>query len=246
MSEALAIPATTLVLRLIIERRLRAAYGALPLPAQPVITDAPPPRSSPAAGQQAPPEAPALLLYLHHVSPNSAWRNMHDPRMGSDGQRRARAPLALDLHYLLAAQGAGPEREVLLGIGVAALTRNALIPRPMITQLLGGIAIPANPTSIVETVPGAGLDADPPQYEQISISQTAFDLDQSTKLWSALQSPLRPSALFTVTTVFLDSGEAYPAGPDTTRVNIGTWPSTTPADRSRLPADATASIEAAP
>jgi hypothetical protein len=33
----------------------------------------------------------------------------------------------------------------------------------------------------------------------------------STKIWSALQSPMRPCAYYIVTTVFLDTGETFPA-----------------------------------
>jgi hypothetical protein len=240
MSEALAIPATSLVLKLLIEKRLKAAYS--PLTAPTVSTSPPPQRVAPASGGGAPaPEPAGLYLFLHHVTPNGAWRNMYDPHVDAEGQRKSVAPTVLDLAYMVAAQGADLEREVLLSIAVSALTRNAIIPRPMITALLGGIVVPANPTKITDLLPQAAL-ADPgKQLESLSIAQTPMDIDMSTKLWSALQSPLRPSAYFTVTTVFLTVNETFPAPGIADTVKIGVRPSST--RRDDLPADDVVSLK---
>ncbi|MBO9713883.1 DUF4255 domain-containing protein [Sphingomonas sp.] len=235
MSEALAIPATTLVLKLLIEKRLKAAYDTL---TPPPVSIAPPPQRAavpPGPGPAPSPEGAGLYLFLHHVTPNPAWRNMYDPHVGFDGKRMGPAPVVLDLCYLVTAQGADLEREAILGVAVSALTRNAILPRPMITALLGSVSVNPSPTSIHDEIPKAPL-ADPAhQLESLAISQTPLDIDLSTKLWSALQSPLRPSAYFTVTTVFLDVDETFPAGIDVEKLRLGVWPDTAP--RSDLPAD---------
>lgn len=218
MSAHFAIPATTFVLKAIIEARLKSAYGTF---TPPKVSIEPPPPRPPATGQGNPaPEPAGLLLFLHHAAPNTAWRNMYDPHVDGSGKRVAKAPLVLDLHYLLAAQGSDLEREALLGVGMSALHRNGIVPRPLIQQLLGAIAVPPAPTKLMDSLTGEPLHDPANQPESITISQQALDVDVSTKLWSALQSPLRPSAFYLVTTVFLDTGETFPAGPEVERVVI--------------------------
>jgi hypothetical protein len=232
MSEALAIPATTLVLQLIIQERVNKAYGSTLTAPHVVSVAPPPPRPGPlpaASGNMAlePAESPSLILFMHHVTPSPAWRNMFEPHINSAGQRQGPAPVVLDLAYLLAAQGADLEREVLLGIGVSALTRNALVPRAMIRSLLGRISAPTPATRITENLPKAPLADAAKQLEQLAISQSPMDIDVSTKLWSALQSPLRPTALFTVTTLFLNVDETFPDAKKVSRIDIDSVPDAT-------------------
>jgi hypothetical protein len=90
----------------------------------------------------------------------------------------------------------------------------------MIQQILGAIVIPPTPTKLMDSLTGEPL-ADPNnQPESITISQQAVDIDMSTKLWSALQSPLRPCAHYLVTTMFLDTGETFGAAPLTDSVDV--------------------------
>jgi hypothetical protein len=207
MSAHFAIPATTFVLRAILEARLKAAYAAF-TPAK--VSVEPPPR--PPSGNGAPAELAGLILYLHHAGPNPAWRSMYDPHVDSGGARFARAPLVLDLHYMLAAQGLDLEREAVLGVGMSAFHRNAIVPRPMIAALLGAVTVPPSPSKLMDTLTKEPLQDPVNQPESITISQQPVDIDQSTKIWSALQSPHRPSAFYLVTTVFLDTGETFPDG----------------------------------
>jgi hypothetical protein len=165
---------------------------------------------------------------MHHAAPNPAWRNMYDPVMGSNGQRIARSPLVLDLHYLLAAQGGDLEREVVLGVGMTAFHRNGIIPRGRIAQILSALAVDPDPTNILQTLGSAKLDKKDLQPESITISQQALDVDLSTKIWSAFQSPLRPSAFYIVTTVFLDIDEEIEPIADVDEVIVTSRPSSEP------------------
>ena len=54
-----------------------------------------------------------------------------------------------------------------------------------------------------------------------------MDIDVSTKLWSALQSPLRPTALFTVTTLFLNVEESFLPAKEVATVALETVPDAT-------------------
>jgi hypothetical protein len=224
MSAHFAIPATSFVLRAIIEARLKLAYGAF---TPPRVSIEPPPRP-PAAANGAPAESAGLILYLHHAGPNGAWRNMYDPHVDSAGERFAKAPLVLDLYYMLAAQGLDLEREALLGIGMSALHRNAIVPRPMIAAILGAVTVPPMPATLMDTLTTEPLQDPANQPESITISQTPVDIDQSTKIWSALQSPHRPCAFYLATTLFLDTGETYVAGKPVDEAHVFVGPTADP------------------
>lgn len=216
MSAHFAIPAITFVLRALIEARLKAAYGTF---TPPKVSVEPPPRPPiPAAGT--PIESAGLTLFMHHAAPNPNWRNMYDPHVDGTGKRFAKAPLVLDLHYLLAAQGIDLEREALLGVGMSALHRNGIVPRPMIQQILGAITVPPTPTKLMESLTGEPLHDPTNQPEAITITQQAYDIDMASKVWSALQSPMRPCAFYLVTTLFLDTGETFPPAADVAKVVI--------------------------
>ena len=235
MSVHFAIPATSFVLRAMLQARVNMAYGAFPAP---TVSIEPPPR--PPATAVAPtavpqPEPGGLYLYMHHAGPNPAWRNMHGSQIDASGKRVAAPPLVIDLHYMLAATGADLEREILLGIGMYALHRNAIMPRPMIQALLAAVAVPVNPISLLQQLTTETLFDATHQPEQITVAQAAVDLDMSTKLWSALQSPLRPAAYYLVTTVFLDPGDVFAPAPLTTSVSLGIRPDSAPT--SPLPLD---------
>ena len=213
MSVHFAIPATTFVLRAILQKRLEAAYGTF---APPPVSIEPPPRPPSGNGTPAP-ETPGLILYLHHAGPNPARRNMDGSHIDSSGAQLSRPPLVLDLHYMLAAQGLGLEREVVLGIGMSAFNRNGIIPRKIIKALMGTIVVPPVPTNLMDTLTAEPLDK---QTDSITISQQPVDIDLSTKLWSALQSPLRPTAFYLVTTVFLANEDPVVEGEPVTNVRL--------------------------
>jgi hypothetical protein len=231
MSARFAIPATSFVLKALIEADLKLAYTGFTAPK---VSIAPPPRPAPsvaagAAGAADQPEVAGLILYMHHVAPNAAFRSMSLGYIEDDLSASMRTPLVLDLHYLLAATGADLEREALLGIAMAALHRSPIVERAQVSAILGAVNIPANPTSMMQRLTAEPL-ADPRQHpERIKLSQHPLDIDMSTKLWSAMQSPIRPSAYYLVTTTFLDTDDSQPDGPLTTDVTIAARPSANPA-----------------
>jgi hypothetical protein len=226
MSAHFAIPVTTFVLKAIIDKRLQLAYGTF---TPPKVSIEPPPRPPAPSSGNTPLEPSSLILFMHHAATNPAWRNMYEPHVDGMGKRSGKAPLVLDLHYLLAALGSDLEREAVLGVGMSALHRNGILPRPMIQQILSAIAIPPNPTRLMDTLPAEPLHDPNNQPESITISQHAMDVDMSTKLWSAFQSPMRPCAYYLVTTVFLDTGETFPAAKPVDRVVVAGRPVADPA-----------------
>nr|WP_314445270.1 DUF4255 domain-containing protein [uncultured Sphingomonas sp.] len=210
MSAHLALPATTTVLRQIIAAQLATPYKNMTVP---TVHAGPPPRPGVGnGGGNAPAEETALYLYLHHVAASPAWRNMLDPSVGGDGVRQVRPPLAIDLHYMLAATGANLDREALLGLGMTALHRNPVVNKAKIAAVLAAIAPPQHPTAVHDLVSKEKLGDPASQPESLTITLQTLDVDLSTKLWSAIQAPLRPCAYYLVTTVFLVSDAPLPDG----------------------------------
>ena len=100
---------------------------------------------------------------------------------------------------------------------MSALHRNGIVPRPMIQQILAAVQVPNQLTKLIDLLPNEPLQNQP---EMITVTQQALDVDLSTKIWGALQSPMRPCAYYLVTTVFLDTGEVYKDPPDVKQVSI--------------------------
>jgi hypothetical protein len=194
MSAALAIAATSEVLRFLVNDALTRAAADLQFVAPQVSTGAPP-RPNPADGA----DAPAVNLFLHHTSPNPAGRNIMGPARDAQGRRLNNAPLILDLHYLLSAHGPETLREIGLGSAMHALHQAGIVPRELIRRVLK--ALETNPDASKQAVARSRL-AD--QIESLTISAQSLDLDAITKIWTATQSPYRPSAGILVTTVFLE------------------------------------------
>lgn len=240
MSAHYAIPATSFVLKAVIERALAAVYG--PATSPPPVSIAPPPRADPAGGGRgAAPEPTSVLLFLYHVAPNAAWRNNFDPVIDSSGVRIARTPLVLDLHYIVAATGADLEREAVFGVALHALNRARIIPRDLIKNILTSVVVPPPPAPLMARLASEKLWE---QYEQITLSQLSLDADTLSRLWTAFQSPFRPSAGILATTVFLDTEEEFPAPPSVDTVTIGARPSLDQGPAS--PDDETITITAPP
>jgi hypothetical protein len=215
-----AIPATTFVLKAVIEKALAKVYGAGGN--APPVSIAPPPRSDPLRPPpNGDPEATSVLLFLYHVTPNAAWRNIFDPPVDGAGTRVARAPLVLDLHYLIAATGVDFEREAVFGVALHALTRLGILPRLAIKAILEGVMAPPANAPLMAKLTTEKLWE---QYEQITLSQQALDADSLSRLWTAFQSPFRPSAGITATTVFLDIEENFPVGPVVKEVGLAARP----------------------
>jgi hypothetical protein len=145
-----------------------------------------------------------LNLYLYEVRPSAAFRNQPPPagRVGSSGQ----VPLALELYYLLTPYPFNEDHESegqqLLGMGILAFHDLCSI-GPSAVHL---------------------LDTDPPQDllgELLRIVPVTMGGEEMARLWSALQAPLRLSAAFQVSPVFIQSQLTPRAAPPVLRRGPG-------------------------
>ncbi len=188
------------------------------LAVSPVWGGGPPPFSVNVSGQH--PETPTgtsdceLSLYLFHVGPdkllaNSFWSQAAQSGGGVGRQPVAFEPLCLDLWYMLSAQAqtSYQHEQQVLSVAMQALHEHGTFP----------IATPTPPPNPV-TPSQATLVLESPTFDELS------------RLWQALGLPLRTTAQYRVSVVFLTPDELPPPAPDVTAVNLVAAPTDPIAD----------------
>jgi hypothetical protein len=201
MSTALAVAATSRVIAAIIDDAMAAARLALPgVLGSATTTSSPPDRiDTTLHGEQT-----NLNLFLYHVTYNQGWREVGLPTRNADGDTIGRAPLALDLHYLLSAYGSGDyEAQMMLGIGMQALHETPFLFRQKIDDVF---AAPANP--IDEALATANLQD---QVELMKITPQQLTTDELAKLWTAFPSKFRVSAAYAVSVALIETSAPFTA-----------------------------------
>jgi hypothetical protein len=203
MSSALAIAGVTAVLKdllhnAVIDHDLVASVGD-------VIVTALPPDVIKTDGADAKSQ---LNLFLYQATPNAGWRNVGLPSRSSNGDRVTNPPLALNLHYLLTAYGVKDlHAEILLGYAMQLLHETPVLSREAIRKALdpspisGGSGLP--PT--LEALATSEL-AD--QIEAIKITPETMNMEEVSRLWSAMQARYRPTAAYQASVVLIESRRA--------------------------------------
>ncbi len=143
-----------------------------------------------------------INLFLFQATENQGWRNNDLPTRNASGDRISNPPLALDLSYLLTAYGSADfHAEVLLGHAMSVFHEMPIFTRDAIRA-----AIPVPPPT---TLPNALTNADlADQIEQIKIVPQVMSVEEISKIWSALQSQYRPTAVYKATVVLIESVKA--------------------------------------
>ena len=133
MSTALALAATSRVIAALIDDAVAAARLTLPgILGASTTTSSPPDKCDTSIDG----ELTNLNLFLYHVTYNQGWREAGLPTRDANGASIGRAPLALNLHYLLSAYSAGDyEAQMMLGIGMQALHETPLLFRQKIQDI---------------------------------------------------------------------------------------------------------------
>jgi hypothetical protein len=141
---------------------------------------------------------PLVNLFLHQVTPNTAWRNIDLPSLAADGATRLKnPPLALDLHYLLTAYAPDDtQAEGLLGYAILMLHENPILPRAVITNILSTLP----PNTYNNALKAAGIDA---QIEMIKLAPATLGREEMAWLWTALKADYRPTFPFQASVVLM-------------------------------------------
>lgn len=200
MSNALALASVTAVLRNLLQNALIDQAVSTPLGGPVPVSALPPDRIK--TGE---PEIVQLNLFLYHVAPNAAWRNValpsHDPR----GQRLTNPPLALDLYYLLSAYSrADFEAEILLGYAMQVLHETPVLARDAIRSSLN----PPAPGGGLAPAVAALAESDlAEQVELIKLTPQSMSTEEIYKLWGAFQTHYRPSVAYQASVVLIEANQ---------------------------------------
>lgn len=194
MSSPLAIAAVSAVLRSFLQNSVAQHDLASVLGGNVIISAEPPDRID--IGASSPDR---LNLFLFQATENQGWRNLGLPTRNANGDRISNPPLALDLHYLLTAYGSADfHAEVLLGHAMFVLHE-----MPVLTREAIRAAIPVPPPVTLPNGLTAAELAD--QIEQIKITPENMSVEELSKIWSALQSQYRPTAVYRASVVLIES-----------------------------------------
>ena len=153
-----------------------------------------------------------LNIYMWHATRNPGWVNMRLPARNAGGARQDSPYLALDMHFILTATGAEElNAEILLGYGMQVLHETPVLTRDAVRDSLGAAGGPAD-AALLPPAHQFIIDSDlADQFEKIRITPAVPDtenpmqLEGISNLWSAFSAPLRPSALYHVSCVLIES-----------------------------------------
>jgi hypothetical protein len=195
MSNYLAIGAVTAVLRNLLEtaaqdHELQTLLGNV------LISALPPDRIQ--IGQGSPNR---INLFLFQANESAALRNADYPSRNGRGDRIANPKLALDLHYLVTAYGSADfHSEALLGLAMFVFHETPVLPRQLVRDILG--SLPAG--DLFDGLRGSRL-AD--QIEQIKIAPRILNVEEISKIWTAVQSQYRLTATYHVSVVLIEADQ---------------------------------------
>lgn len=205
MSNALSIATVTGVIKYLLENGLvsdaiAASVGDV------IVTALPPDRISVGTDERA-----QLNLFLYQVTQNrnvdwvsQGFSYRHSKITSDPGSTNP--PLALNLHYLLTAYGPKDfQAEILLGYAMQMLHKSPVIPSDIIENALKNASETSTSSVFSQALASVSVADLAEEIGQIKISPEFFKMEETSTIWSALQTHYRPSATYQVSMVLLES-----------------------------------------
>lgn len=209
MSNALAIATVTAVLKDILENGLTSHPIATSI-GDTLVTALPPDRVS--VGTD---ERPQLNVFLYQVSQNRNADWVGRDRVESHRTNPlAQTPLALDLHYLLTAYGAKDfQAELLLGYAMQLLHDIPVLTRDRVYAALKNAAAMSSFGALSQVLASVSIADLADQVAPIKLGPEFFSMEETSKLWSSLQTHYRPSAGYQASMVLIESRRSITESP---------------------------------
>jgi hypothetical protein len=140
-----------------------------------------------------------ISLYLYHVAVNTTRRS-RQPRIGPDG-RRYRAPLPVDLRYLLVPWAkSATKQQQLLGWSMRVLENTPILSSSLLNHYS------TEPETFAPT-------------ETVELISEPISLQEIVNIWDAFKPSLQVSVAYVARMILIDSDEEIPdASPVQTRV----------------------------
>ncbi|BAY50572.1 hypothetical protein SAMD00079811_82010 (plasmid) [Scytonema sp. HK-05] len=205
MTNPLAIAAVTAVFKDLLENRLVSDLITTSV-GDVSVTALPPDRISIGTDERA-----QINLFLYQVTQNrnADWtsRELRQHRSQLTGEALSKKlPLALDLHYLLTVYGAKDfQTEILLGYVMQLLHDTSILTQDSIYTALKNASTVNISSVLSQALARVSISDLAQQIGQIKISPEFFNMEETSKIWSILQTQYRPSIGYQVSMVVIDS-----------------------------------------
>lgn len=203
MSNALSIATVTAVIKNLLENGLvsdaiAASVGDV------LVTALPPDKVQVGSDERA-----QINLFLYHVTQNRNvdWVSQeYRSRYSTSNTYSTNPPLALDLHYVLTAYGPKDfQAEILLGYAMQMLYKLPTITSETIENALKNAAETSTSGVFSQAITGLSVSNLALKVGQIKVSPAFLTMEETSKIWSALQTNYRPSATYQVSMVLIES-----------------------------------------
>ncbi|MBD3884277.1 DUF4255 domain-containing protein [Phormidium tenue FACHB-886] len=208
MSNALAIAVVTAVLKDILENGLANDAIATTL-GDILITALPPDRISIGTDERS-----QLNIFLYQISPNrnADWLMRARPELQQLGAARE-SLLAFDLHFLLTAYGAKDfYAELLLGYVIQLLHDIPVLTQDMVYTALKHAAEMTTFGVLSQALAAVSVEQLAEQLGPIKLNQEFLGMEETSKLWSSLQTHYRPSCAYQASMVLMKSPQPSASG----------------------------------
>lgn len=152
-----------------------------------------------------------LNLYLYQITQNRnadlVSRETRSDRSRLMGEPRStNPPLALNLHYLLTTYGAKDfQTELLLGYAIQFLHENPVLTSDIIHTALKNVSTVNTSSILSQALADVSVSDLAEQIGQIKIRPEFLDMEQTSRLWSTLQTHYRLSVAYQASMVIIDS-----------------------------------------
>lgn len=203
MSNALSIATVTAVIKNLLENGLVSDAIASSV-GDVLVTALPPDKIQVGSDERA-----QINLFLYHVTQNRNvdWISQeYRSRYTTSNTNSINPPLALDLHYVLTAYGAKDfQAEILLGYAMQMLYKLPTITSETIENALKNAAETSTSGVFSQAITGLSVSNLALRVGQMKISPTFLSMEETSRIWSALQTNYRPSATYQVSMVLIQS-----------------------------------------
>jgi hypothetical protein len=196
-SRVFAVSAITALLKRLLDNEIVRQFAHAPI-GDVLVTALPPDRIQLGTEERA-----QLNLYLYRVTPNSTRQQVGALSQSADSP--ARLPLALDLHYLLAAYGEKElQADVLLGCAAQLFHENPVLSLSALRAQLVTTRSGGSPDPLLETITSSALLE---QIQPIRLLPEFLSVDDLSKLWSSWQAHARPALAYRVSMALVGETE---------------------------------------
>lgn len=167
---------------------------------------------------------PHLNIFFYRSMVNTGWAQNGLPSRNDRGERVSNPYLSLDLYYLITAHGtADYHGEILLGYAMQAFHENPVMPRQTIRDALtsASLVTTETPANVLAAFAASDLAE---QFEQIRVTPHYPAWEETSNMWSNMNTGYVPTAYYKVSVVLIESKRPAKSAPPVRSYNVYALP----------------------